>query len=116
MSGRFGSNPALDPWKTERAGHIQSHLGFTGGGGSRQSASPRRATTSESLVSRLGDSQAWAKLVREAPAFLKSIENLPLEAKSGAFILITDEIGTGKELAARGVHYMSESGVPVRTP
>lgn len=51
--------------------------------------------------------QALAKLVGEAPALLKMIEQIPAVAASEAPVLIGGETGTGKELVARAVHYLS---------
>jgi DNA-binding NtrC family response regulator len=61
----------------------------------------------ESLIERLRDAQALAKLIGEAPAFLEAIQPLPAMAKSEANVLITGETGTGKELVARAIHYLS---------
>ena len=67
----------------------------------------------ESLIEHLRDAQALAKLVGEAPAFLKTIRYLPNVAKSEATVLITGETGTGKELVARAIHYLSpRAGFP----
>ena len=62
----------------------------------------------ERLVERLREERAQAKLVGIAPAFLKAIQHLPAVAKSEAMVLITGETGTGKELIARAIHYVSE--------
>jgi len=62
----------------------------------------------EKLVERLRETQAQAKLVGNAPAFLKAIQHLPAVAKSEAAVLIIGETGTGKELVARAIHYLSE--------
>ena len=61
----------------------------------------------ENLVKHLRDHHALAKLIGESPAFLKAIERVPLIAKTESPVLITGETGTGKELAARAVHYLS---------
>ncbi|MGH7450658.1 MAG: sigma 54-interacting transcriptional regulator, partial [bacterium] len=61
----------------------------------------------ESLIERFRDAQALAKLVGEAPAFLNAIRHVPEVAKSEATVLITGETGTGKELVARAIHYLS---------
>jgi DNA-binding NtrC family response regulator len=61
----------------------------------------------ESLVRGLKDVQALAKLVGESPALLMTIEQLPTLAKSEATVLIIGETGTGKELVARALHYLS---------
>ncbi|OPY75229.1 MAG: Transcriptional regulatory protein ZraR [Syntrophorhabdus sp. PtaU1.Bin153] len=57
------------------------------------------------------------QLVGESPAFLAEIQKIPLVAKCDASVLITGETGTGKELCARAVHYLSprsgQSFIPV---
>jgi len=62
----------------------------------------------ETLLRRLRDAYAFTKLVGAAPEFLKAISHLPAAAQSGAAVLITGETGTGKELVARAIHYLSE--------
>ncbi len=67
----------------------------------------------ESLIERLRDAQALAKLVGEAPAFLNAIRHVPEVAKSDATVLVSGETGTGKELVARAIHYLSRrAGFP----
>jgi DNA-binding NtrC family response regulator len=53
------------------------------------------------------DYQALSKLVGRAPALFKMIEELPAVAASEAPVLIIGETGTGKELVARALHYLS---------
>jgi len=54
------------------------------------------------------DFQAQARIVGQAPSFLRAIEKLPAIALSDAPVLITGESGTGKELVARAIHYLSK--------
>ncbi len=54
-----------------------------------------------------GDSQALDKLIGRAPGFEKVLRTLPGVAKSDATLLLLGETGTGKELAARAIHYLS---------
>jgi DNA-binding NtrC family response regulator len=61
----------------------------------------------ESLVRHIQEVEALAKVVGESPALLKTIEQLPAMAESEATVLITGETGTGKELVARALHYLS---------
>ena len=61
----------------------------------------------EKLIEHLRAVQAFGKVVGTSPVFQKAIHSLPAVAKSGGTVLITGETGTGKELAARAIHYLS---------
>src|SRR5215831_3083742 len=54
------------------------------------------------------DSHDLSRLVGKSPAFTTLLRDLPAVAGSGAAVLITGETGTGKELVARAVHYLSD--------
>jgi two-component system, NtrC family, response regulator GlrR len=45
--------------------------------------------------------------VGRSPSFLDEINKIPLLAKCNSSVLITGETGTGKELCARAIHYLS---------
>src|SRR5438552_15257631 len=48
-----------------------------------------------------------AHLVGESPAFVAVKQKLPLLARYEAPVLLTGETGTGKELCAQALHYLS---------
>lgn len=61
------------------------------------------ATSQERETRELG----LAELVGNHPAFLRTIEQIPLVARNDSPVLITGETGTGKELCARAIHRLS---------
>jgi DNA-binding NtrC family response regulator len=46
-------------------------------------------------------------LIGASPCFLRAVETLSLIARSEATVVLSGETGTGKELFARAIHYMS---------
>ena len=65
--------------------------------------SRRIGTLTHTLKEKIGLQQ----LVGESPAFLEAIKKIPLISKSDVSVHIAGETGTGKELCARAVHYLS---------
>ena len=61
------------------------------------------AATQEHRTRELG----LAELVGNHPAFLRTIEQIPLVARNNSPVLITGETGTGKELCACAIHRLS---------
>lgn len=61
----------------------------------------------ESPIHRLKQKLGLKQFVGKNPAFLKEINQIPVVAKCDVNILISGETGTGKELCARAIHYLS---------
>lgn len=59
------------------------------------------------MLARLEERQALSKLIGSSPRWLDAIRLLPTIARSGAPVIIGGETGTGKELVARAIHYLS---------
>ena len=62
----------------------------------------------EELTRQLQDREALAQLVGQSPVFRDAIASIPVIASSDSSTLITGETGTGKELVARAIHYLSK--------
>lgn len=62
---------------------------------------------SKTLTYTLREKLGLKQLVGESPIFFEVIKKIPLVAKCDASVLISGETGTGKELCARAIHYLS---------
>jgi len=61
----------------------------------------------ESLEYSLKEHLGLMQIIGQSPAFLEEVRKIPIAAKSDVRVLITGSTGTGKELFARAVHYLS---------
>jgi DNA-binding NtrC family response regulator len=77
---------------------------------------PDRSPSIEALIARLRDARALDSLVGRSPKFLAAITPIPAVAKSEATVLISGETGTGKELVAHAVHYLSHRAAQPFSP
>jgi DNA-binding NtrC family response regulator len=62
---------------------------------------------SKTLAHRLKEKLGLKQLVGESPVFVTLINKIPSVARCDATVLISGETGTGKELCARAIHYLS---------
>jgi DNA-binding NtrC family response regulator len=80
-------------------------------------ARARQCSAERAEVSALKEKLGLRQIVGQSAAVLSVLERLPLLARSGATLLVKGETGTGKEMFARAVHYLSDraqrSFVPV---
>jgi two-component system response regulator GlrR len=67
-----------------------------------EQADPRAA-----MVATLKEKLGIKRLVGESPAFLQEIAKIPQISRCNASVLIQGETGTGKEMCARAIHYLS---------
>jgi len=61
----------------------------------------------ERLIQKLREAQGLGMFIGQAPVFRRAIAQIPAIAQSDATVLICGETGTGKELVARAIHYLS---------
>lgn len=71
------------------------------------SQSPENEALLHQLKLKIGLSQ----LIGESPTFLAEIRKIPIMARREANVLISGETGTGKEVCARAIHYLSSSAM-----
>ncbi len=63
--------------------------------------------SAHSLLHSLKEKVGLRQLVGESPSFVTEVEKIPVVATCDASVLISGETGTGKELFARAIHYLS---------
>jgi len=59
------------------------------------------------LAQKLKERLGLRHLIGESPAFLAVVQKIPEVARYKATVLLTGETGTGKEVCARAIHYLS---------
>lgn len=74
-------------------------------------SSERPENGEQSVVSRIGQhlfsDLTTQQFIGSAPSFLATVEKIPRVASCDATVLIVGDTGTGKELCARAIHYLS---------
>ncbi|MEO8427759.1 MAG: sigma-54 dependent transcriptional regulator [Verrucomicrobiota bacterium] len=61
----------------------------------------------ETSITAVKESLGLKQFVGESPALLEQVQKLPQMARCNASVLITGETGTGKEVCARAIHFLS---------
>jgi DNA-binding NtrC family response regulator len=65
------------------------------------------ATKEEELIRQLKEKLGLHQFIGNNPAFVEELQKIPVVAKYQVGVLIAGETGTGKELVARAIHYLS---------
>ena len=66
-----------------------------------------QSRSKELPIKALKEKFGFKRIIGESPVFLAELEKIPLVADCDASVLISGETGTGKELFARAIHYLS---------
>lgn len=65
------------------------------------------------LLETLKEKIGLSHIIGESPAFLAELQKIPRIARTNAKVLISGDTGTGKEVFARAIHYLSpQTGKP----
>lgn len=65
------------------------------------------STSNNTLLVLLKEKLGLKQLIGQSPAFLREVNRIPAIARYDSSVLITGETGTGKEMFARAIHYLS---------
>src|SRR5215813_1684731 len=66
-----------------------------------------RLSRKDKFAQALKESVGLKRLIGRTPVFLAELKKIPLIARCDNHVLITGETGTGKEMFARAIHYLS---------